>query len=195
MRELKTYFTTMDDLETLEKLKIGERIKWIRDIANEKNPGLFTAYRLSEQTGISQSTIGRIESGKVQNPQIPKLQKIAEYLGVQMEVFLDDYYTRDLEGFVICQNIDGKLEMDVEQKPIGLMNVAYRIRLQADAESIFSDFNDIVLDKTVELTPLDYEEFIEDLTELVEKIEQRRLRWKTKQDAFDRLTEGRKNNE
>lgn len=191
LSELKTYFTTIDDLKVLKNLKIGERIKWIRDIANEKNPGLFTAYRLSEQTGISQSTIGRIENGKVQNPQLPKLKKIADYLGVQMEVFLDDYYMGDLEGFVICQNIEEEVDIDFEHKPVGLMNVAYRIKLTADVESIHSEFNEVVLDKTVELTPLDYEEFIEELAELVEKIENRRLRWKTKQNALTRITERR----
>ncbi|MBU5248167.1 helix-turn-helix domain-containing protein [Bacillus halotolerans] len=187
MKELKTYLTTTDDLQKLKGMEIGERIKWIREKANSENEPLFTVYRVADQTGLSQSTIARIEGGKVKNPQLPKLKQIAEYLGVNMEVFLDDYYKGILKSFIICSQTMKIDDKDSDKSPFNLLDVAYKVQLTAKVKSTISEFEEIALDETVELTPLDYQEFIDDVSLLVEKIHNRRLTWKTKQNALERL--------
>ena len=48
-----------------------------------------TPYRVSKETGISESTLSDWKLGKCQ-PKVDKLQKIAKYFGVDVTYFLDN---------------------------------------------------------------------------------------------------------
>lgn len=53
-------------------------------LLNEKN---VTAYRVAQETGISQVVFSEWKKGK-SNPKVDKLQKLAEYFDVPLETFL-----------------------------------------------------------------------------------------------------------
>ena len=48
----------------------------------------ITAYKVSKETGISQASLSDWKSGKVKQPSIDKLQKIADYFGVTVDYLL-----------------------------------------------------------------------------------------------------------
>ncbi len=49
----------------------------------------ISVYRLSEATGIAQSTFSDWKSGR-STPKLDKIKKIADYFGVSIEYFLAD---------------------------------------------------------------------------------------------------------
>lgn len=51
----------------------------IKDLMKEKN---MSIYRLSKETGISDSLLGKILNGKVENPRIQTVKQIAKALNV-----------------------------------------------------------------------------------------------------------------
>lgn len=51
----------------------------IKDLMKEKN---MSIYRLSKETGISDSLLGKILNGKVENPRIQIVKQIAKALNV-----------------------------------------------------------------------------------------------------------------
>ena len=51
----------------------------IKDLMKEKN---MSIYRLSKETGISDSFLGKILNGKVENPRIQTVKQIAKALNV-----------------------------------------------------------------------------------------------------------------
>lgn len=61
---------------------MGEKIKQLMDKAN------LTAYRLSKETGIRETSISDWLSGKY-NPKTDKLKILADYFGVSIEYFLN----------------------------------------------------------------------------------------------------------
>ena len=54
----------------------------IKDLMKEKNMSL---YRLSKETGISDSLLGKILNGKVENPRIQTVKQIAKALNVTID--------------------------------------------------------------------------------------------------------------
>lgn len=188
MEKFKTYTTSIDDLRELKTKSMGERLSWIREKANEKNKSMFTMYRVADQTGIAQSTIGRIESGEVKNPQLPKIEKIAEYLGVNMEVLFDDYYKGKLKEFIICESKNATNIGVKEDMHLDVMDVAYQVEVQANITSVYSHNQVTSFNETIEITPLEYEELLDELSFLINKVKKRRTTWRTKINASERLS-------
>lgn len=54
----------------------------IKDLMKEKN---MSIYRLSKETGISDSLLGKILNGKVKNPRIQTVKQIAKALNVTID--------------------------------------------------------------------------------------------------------------
>lgn len=54
----------------------------IKDLMKEKN---MSIYRLSKETGISDSLLGKILNGKVENPRIQTVKQIAKALNVTLD--------------------------------------------------------------------------------------------------------------
>ena len=54
----------------------------IKDLMKEKN---MSIYRLSKETGISDSLLGKILNGKVENPRIQTVKQIAKALNVTVD--------------------------------------------------------------------------------------------------------------
>jgi len=75
--------------------KLGKRIKELRKANN------MTIKDLSEKSGVGQSTISEIETGKAKNPKSETLAKIANALNVTVDTLLvekwDDKYNQDGE--------------------------------------------------------------------------------------------------
>ena len=55
------------------------------ELCNERN---VTSYQVSKSTGVATSTLSMWKHGKY-IPKIEKIQKIAEYFGVQISCFLE----------------------------------------------------------------------------------------------------------
>lgn len=58
---------------------IGNKIKHLREEAK------MTLKQLSDNTGVGQSTISDIETGKAKNPKMTTLKKIADYFNVSVD--------------------------------------------------------------------------------------------------------------
>lgn len=54
----------------------------IKDLMKKKN---MSIYRLSKETGISDSLLGKILNGKVENPRIQTVKQIAKALNVTID--------------------------------------------------------------------------------------------------------------
>lgn len=54
----------------------------IKDLMKEKN---MSIYRLFKETGISDSLLGKILNGKVENPRIQTVKQIAKALNVAID--------------------------------------------------------------------------------------------------------------
>ena len=54
----------------------------IKDLMKEKN---MSIYRLSKETGISDSLLGKILNGKVENPRIQTVKQIEKALNVTID--------------------------------------------------------------------------------------------------------------
>lgn len=54
----------------------------IKDLMKEKN---MSIYRLSKETGISDSLLGKILNGKIENPRIQTVKQIAKALNVTID--------------------------------------------------------------------------------------------------------------
>ena len=54
----------------------------IKDLMKEKN---MSIYRLSKEPGISDSLLGKILNGKVENPRIQTVKQIAKALNVTID--------------------------------------------------------------------------------------------------------------
>ncbi len=74
---------------------IGQRIKELRELHNMK------IKELSDKSGVGQSTISEIETGKAKNPKSETLSKLAKVLGVTVDDLLtkkwDDEYNQNGE--------------------------------------------------------------------------------------------------
>ena len=57
-------------------------IRKIKVLMKEKN---MSIYRLSKETGISDSLLGKILNGKVENPRIQTVKQIAKALSVTID--------------------------------------------------------------------------------------------------------------
>ena len=60
----------------------------IKDLMKEKN---MSIYRLSKETGISDSLLGKILNGKVENPRIQTVKQIA----IALNVTIDEIVNKD----------------------------------------------------------------------------------------------------
>jgi transcriptional regulator with XRE-family HTH domain len=65
-------------------MELGKKIQHLRELNG------FTQEGLAKQTGISQASIARIESGIVADPKVKGILKLSVILGVPVEVLLDD---------------------------------------------------------------------------------------------------------
>lgn len=77
-------------------MKPYEKLKQIRTNKN------ITTYKLSELTGIPQSTISKMENGK-RKIETESLQKLAEALGVSINEFFDERDTSSEDNIKLTQ--------------------------------------------------------------------------------------------
>lgn len=188
MKALKMYTVEENDLKLLKTESLGGRLKWIREKANEYNPPLFTAYRLAEYLNVAQSTISRIESGAAA-PKFELIEKIAAQLGVPISVFSDSYYEDGGKSFTICEKSD-TANQNLPMRAFSLLDTQYEATISLSIQTHEGiEYENI--EETVFLSPLEHEEFADEVVALITKVRNRRKSWKSKQAAFDRLS-GRK---
>ncbi|MED3627252.1 helix-turn-helix transcriptional regulator [Bacillus subtilis] len=183
MTDLKMYRVEENDLMYLKNENLGGRLKWIREKANEYNSPLFTVYRLAESISVAQSTISRIESGT--QPRVDLLEKIAAQLGVSIAVFTDSYYEDGGKPFTICEKKDSNLQGSTK-RTFSLLDTQYEATLSLSIKTHEGlDYKNI--EETVFLSPIEHEEFADEVNALISKVRNRRKNWKTKQAAFEKL--------
>ena len=88
-------------------MNLGEKLEKLRDQKGE------TFFQLSKNTGISQSYLNRLATGKNNNPSTEKLEILAQYYNVSMAFFLSDNGEEwlnklppELKEFVRKENIE-----------------------------------------------------------------------------------------
>jgi transcriptional regulator with XRE-family HTH domain len=183
MSGMNMYMVEEKDLKLLKKEDLGGRLKWIREKANEYNSPLFTVYRLAESISVAQSTISRIESGT--QPRVDLLEKIASQLGVSIAVFTDSYYKDGGKPFTICEKKDSNLE-GLTKRTFSLLDTQYEATLSLSIKTHEGlDYKNI--EETVFLSPIEHEEFADEVNALISKVRNRRKNWKTKQATFEKL--------
>lgn len=173
------YLITTEDLKTLQGYgSLGEIHKYIRERAEECNPGLFTINGLADKIGTSPSTLSRFESGKQQELKAALLAKIAQVMSVPVEAFQLDYY-RNPKTFTICG-------ITPSIKNFDLLEPSHRMHLNLKAYSPAGVMHEEV-DEIAEMSVLEFEEFIEEVKALVRKVEARRETWTRKKNAVDQM--------
>ncbi|MFF2909768.1 helix-turn-helix domain-containing protein [Paenibacillus sp. NPDC057934] len=182
MNELIPYLTTKEDLSKLSNLDFGGIHKFIREKANEFNPGKFTVNSLSEMVGVSPSTISKVETGKQKKLSSDILDKISRKMSVPIEVFSPAYYkTETPKPFTICGITSNVQNFDV-------LDPSYRIQLSLNAYSpsgvLYKE-----LDEIVPLSVLESEEFIWEVEQLIQKIKIRRETWSKKRSSLEEMNE------
>ena len=184
MNELIPYKTTDADLVQLSHMDFGGIHKFIREKANELNPGKFTVNSLSEMVGVSPSTLSKVETGKQKKLSSDILDKISKKISVPLEVFNPDYYKDCPKPFTICGITSNVQNFDI-------LAPSYRIQMNLKAFSpsgvLYKEIEEIV-----PLSVLESEEFIWEVEQLIEKIKIRRKTWNRKQSAIEQLNESSK---
>lgn len=174
------YTVTKSDLKHIGKLSFGERVKWIRSKANEINSPYFTIPNLAASAGIGQATLSRIESGELKDPKSNVLYRIAKALALPMEVFQDEYYEENPHPFTI----HGETEIIPNEN---LTETFYRVELLLNLSTKDGKQHE-KLHEEFYISPIEYEELLEDAQLLVEKVRRRRERWGNKKNAWNKLT-------
>lgn len=122
----------------MEHKSIGEKI---RNLRLERQMSLGD---LNKLTGVAIGTIGDIERGKVTNPGIFTLKKIARALGVSMLYFLDDDPALNIKDFE-------KSELFYDKEYISLFkNPNFKRYLEVTKKAYKAGINPQALDKLVE---------------------------------------------
>lgn len=76
-------------------MKLHEAVgKRILDYCKEKN---ITPNKLCTQSGVIQSTVNSIFSGRSKNPKLATIQYLCEGLGITLSEFFDCPYFKDLD--------------------------------------------------------------------------------------------------
>jgi Predicted transcriptional regulators len=177
---LLPYQVTSDDLKTLQRFEhLGEIHKFIREVADAHNPGMFTINALADKVGTSPSTLSRFESGKQQELKAAVLSKIAQVMSVPIEAFQLDYYRSNPKPFTVCG-------ITPSIKNFDLLEPSHRMHLNLKAYSPAGVMHEEV-NEIVEVSVLEFEEFIEEVRALVRKVEARRETWIRKKHAVDQL--------
>lgn len=183
---MKAYVTTKEDLKLLKDKTIGDRVRWVREKANHQNPSSFTRYKVAKNTNLAKSTITRIEDGTISQPQYSKLEIIASYLQVNADVFFDSYYDDKMFNFVIGEAEDIK-EYEETYKTLNILDEAYQAKVWTSIVSLHSGEVAEEFEEEVELSPLEYEEFKEEIKWLFYKVKERRKTWHQKRIAEQKL--------
>ncbi|RJE90730.1 XRE family transcriptional regulator [Paenibacillus sp. 1011MAR3C5] len=174
------YVITEEDLKTLSGFQhLGEIHKYIRETAESRNPGMFTINALADKIGTSPSTLSRYESGKQRELKAALLSKIAQAISVPIEVFQLEYYMDDPRPFTIC-GITSSI------KNFDLLEPTHRMHLSLKAYSPAGVMHEEV-DEIVEMSVLEYEEFIEEVKHLIQKVRSRRNTWMRKKAAVEQM--------
>lgn len=111
--------------------KLGKRIKGLRE-----NYGM-TIKELSDKSGVGQSTISEIETGKAKNPKSETLSKLASALNVTVDVLLTDKWDDEY-------NPNGELAKQVkfiESLKLGTAEDAMKFILQQPSLMAFGGYN------------------------------------------------------
>jgi transcriptional regulator with XRE-family HTH domain len=178
--EARPYTTTETDLKLLKKMQFGQRMKWIREKANELHHGEFSINELANKADIAPSSLLRIEDGDSKDTKSLVLIKLANCMSVPVEVFHDPYYENTLREFTICGVSEATRNWH-------LTDIAYKVQLQLQ---VFSPQNIEVqaIDETLGLSVLEYEEFIGEVRQLLQKVRDRRNRWNKMLESYKLLS-------
>lgn len=174
------YQTSEEDMKVLQSLKkSGEIHKFIREKAEQYNPGMFSINALADKIGTSPSTISRFESGKQQELKATLLAKIAQVLAVPIEAFQLEYYRNNPRPFTICGITPSIKNFDLLE-PVHRMHL--NMRAYSPAGVMYEE-----VDEIVEMSVLEYEEFIEEVNSLIKKVRVRRQTWIRKKEAIEQF--------
>lgn len=174
------YVITEEDLRTLSEFQqLGEIHKYIREKAESQNPGKFTINALADKIGTSPSTLSRFESGKQYGLKAALLAKIAQVMAVPIEAFQLDFYRNNPVSFTICGITSSIKNFDI-------LEPTHRMHMNLKAYSPAGVMHEEV-DEVVEMSVLEYEEFIEEVNNLINKVRVRRQTWARKKSAIDEL--------
>jgi transcriptional regulator with XRE-family HTH domain len=176
------YQISNEDIDKLTKFtEPGEIHKYIRLIAERVNPDQFKIKVLANKVGTTPSTISRFEKGHQHELKASLLTKISEAMCVPLEVFHLSYYMNHPQPFIICGDTPSFTNFE-------LLLPSHRIQLSLKAYSpsgaIYEE-----LDEVVELSVLEYEEFIDEVKSLIKKVRTRREVWNRKEKAVNKLNE------
>ncbi|MDQ1147044.1 transcriptional regulator with XRE-family HTH domain [Bacillus sp. SORGH_AS 510] len=181
MSKRKSYQTTEQDLNELKNKKnVNERIEWIRKKASEVNEGLYTVSKVANDIKVSPSVITKLESGFTKNPNLDLLQSLSSYFCVPIIAFFDEYYESPYPFTIFGPRHSG---LDVGP----LFREAYEADFCCTVSSLNSQHTDTIEGRFY-LTPLEIEEFQEELDYLLYKYRARKERWTSKLTALENLT-------
>ena len=77
---------------------IGEAVKErILELCQEKNISINKLSKLSTMSGVTQSTVNNIVSGRNRSATISTIKKLCDGLGITVEQFFDSDLFRDLD--------------------------------------------------------------------------------------------------
>lgn len=77
---------------------IGEAVKErILELCQEKNISINKLSKLSTMSGVTQSTVNNIVSGRNRSATISTIKKLCDGLGITIEQFFDSDLFRDLD--------------------------------------------------------------------------------------------------
>lgn len=174
------YETTQEDINELLLIESpGKILQFIRKKAEKMNPGQFTINSLAGKVGVSSSMISRYESGEQRELKATALVKISQVMSVPLEALQYEYYRNNPRTFTICGVTNSIINFD-------LLNPDHRIKIVMQAFSpagvMYQHMEDVV-----ELSVLEYEEFISEVQGLVDKVKRRRQTWRIKEQAFEAL--------
>jgi transcriptional regulator with XRE-family HTH domain len=166
----KSYQTTEQDLMELKKKEcVNKRIEWIRKKATEVNGGLYTISKVANDIEVGPSVLTKLESGFTKNPNLDLLQGLSIYFSVPIIAFFDEYYENPVPFTIF-----GPRHSSLDVGP--LFRPAYQIELSCTISSLNSEHTEIS-EENFYLSPLEIEEFQEELKFLLFKIKNRQKKW------------------
>lgn len=169
MSKQKAYQATEKDLIELQsKGSVNKRIEWIRNKASEVNDGLYTVSKVANDIGVGPSVLSKLESGFTKNPNLELLQSLSNYFSVPINAFFDEYYENPIPFTIF-----GPRYSSLDVGP--LLRPAYQVDMSYTITSLNSDSAN-ELEGSFYLSPLDLDEFQEEIEFLLYKYQARQQR-------------------
>ena len=137
-------------------------------LCNEKG---VTPYRVAKDTGVTTATLSSWKSGRY-TPKADKLQKLADYFGVGVEVFFEDDVQTSQEIQVNQEHVDEVIEI-VEKNPritlwSSKSSAVFRYLRKTEPEFSISKEASVLIEEAVAKKYPEIWDLFEDLKQLLE---------------------------